>query len=77
MLGTVGAHTLGDTFELIGDCLLPAPRRPPQFLVDDAQIRHLGPNPFGLWIDARNALSRRRALDVTVVDDDFGWEPDT
>src|SRR3546814_811689 len=64
MLGAIGAHALRDILELLGDLRLSLARRLPQFLIDDAQLRYFGPDPFGFRVVARDALSRRRVLDV-------------
>src|SRR5690606_13696216 len=55
---------LRDILELLGDLRLSLACRLPQFLIDDAQLRYFGPDPFRFRVDARDALSSCRVLDV-------------
>jgi len=64
VLSAIGAHALRDILKLLGDLRLSLARHLPQFLIDDAQLRYFGPDPFGFRVDARDALPRRRVLDV-------------
>lgn len=42
------------------------PHRLPERVIDDAQMRHLGPDPLALRVLARDAPARRRVLDETL-----------
>jgi len=69
-------HTDGGRLEQPGNVLLAAPRRLPEHVIDDAQMRHHGPDPLALRVRARDAPAGRRLLDeaLPVPDQDAGIE---
>lgn len=69
-------HTDGGRFEQAGNVPLAEPRRLPERVIDDAQMRRLSPDPLALRVRARDAPAGRGVLDVAlpVPDQDPGIE---
>lgn len=61
------AHGFGQVRMLVSDFALTRLRGLPEHIIDNAQLGYLGGNPFGIRIETRDTLPRRRVLHIPLA----------